>query len=361
MLTFSPAIEAEYVYAQSQRNLLVARFLCLANCCFLLSFVFWDYYIDPQSANSTLFKRGIAASFSLAIFFLSFLPRLHRFTFLLSYTSALISHLAQSIILISLNSGLLYGTTALTFFPLVLAVIPPPSSATLSISAFGFFVIPNVVMWLNRTDRFLWLNANIFLLATCLLFCVLGLLTDRARRQRFLLEKSLEKQANQDVLTGLANRRHFLDCANRVLALAQRHHRPLSLLLVDIDHFKRINDNYGHPIGDQAIIALAELIVRVVRHTDIMARFGGEEFAILLPETDRLGAECVAERLRKAVEEMVIPLGDSIIKYTVSVGVAARDSDTISIDQLIQRADSALYQAKHRGRNCVVIAKNGYD
>ncbi|MFN3362200.1 MAG: GGDEF domain-containing protein, partial [Pseudanabaenaceae cyanobacterium] len=326
---------------------------------FLLGFVLWDYYIDPQTASSTLFVRGLAASFSLTIFALSFLPLLYKFTFLLAYSSALISHLAQAFILVSLNGGLLYGTTALTFFPLVLVTIPPTSRSTLSISALGFFVIPNGVMWLNKTDRFLWLNANIFLLAICLLFYILGLLTDRARRQRFLLEKSLEKQANQDVLTGVANRRHFLELAQRELALAQRHHKSLSLLLVDIDHFKRINDNYGHPVGDQAIIALAELLLRVVRHTDIVGRFGGEEFAVLLPETDRAGAECVAERLRQAVAEMVLPLGDAVIQYTVSVGVAVWQGR--DMEHLIRQADDALYQAKHRGRNCVVVAKNGYD
>ncbi len=361
MTKFDSLLEAEYVQTQSQRNLSVARLLYLANCCFILGFVAWDVAIDRNQALFTLLVRGIAAAFSFGVFCLSFIVNLKNYTYLFSYISALASHLAQSIVLISLEQGLVYGTTALTFFPLVLVALAPTSRSTLSVGALGFFLIPNLVMAIAKTDRFLWLNANVFLVATCLLFYILGMMTDRGRRQTFLLEKTLEQQATQDGLTGVANRRFFLELGSREFQRAQRYHKHLSLLLIDIDHFKRINDNYGHPIGDKAIIALTELICRVVRHTDIVGRIGGEEFAVLLTETDRTGAECVAERIRTAVTEMRLTMGGITIVFTVSIGGATLTADYKDMQHLIKTADDALYQAKGAGRNRVVIAKNGYD
>lgn len=361
MANFDTLLEAEYVNAQSERNLPLARLLYLANACFILGFVAWDFAIDRQQVLFTLWVRGVAASFSLGLFAASFIEKLHKFTILLSYVSALGSHLAQSIILVALEGGLVYGTTALTFAPLVLVVLAPTNRSTLSLGSLGFFVIPNLVMATAKTDRFLWLNANVFLVAVCALFYILGMITDQERRQNFFLKKSLEEQATKDSLTGVANRRFFLELADREFLRAQRYHKHLSLLLIDIDHFKQINDNYGHPIGDQAIVALTELICRVVRHTDIVGRIGGEEFAVLLTETDLLGAECVAERLRGAVADMELMTVVASIKFTVSVGGVVLNTDYKDIQHLIKTADDALYQAKRAGRNCVVIAKNGYD
>ncbi len=351
----------EYTNIQSQRSLPLARLLYLANCCFILGFVAWDFAIDRGQILFTLLVRGIAASFSLLLFILSFVEKLQNFTFLFSYISALSCQLAQAIILISLDRGLLYGTTALTFFPLVLVVLAPTDRSILSLGSLGFFLIPNLVMAIAKTDRFLWLNANVFLVTVCLLFYILGMLTDQSRRQNFLLEKTLEQQATKDGLTGVANRRFFLELASREFLRAHRYHKHLSLLLIDIDHFKAINDSYGHAVGDQALVALTELICRVVRHTDIVGRIGGEEFAVLLTETDRSGAECVAERLRVAVADMKLTIPEGTIEFTVSVGVAVATTDYKDIQDLLQTADAALYQAKRRGRNCVVIAKNRYD
>jgi len=361
MANFDTQLETEYVNTQRERNLPLARILYLANSCFLLGFAAWDFAIDRERALFTLWVRGLAAGFSLLLFALSYIEKLHKFTLLLSYVSALGSHLAQGIVLVSLEGGLIYGTTALTFFPLVLVVLAPTDRSTLSLGSLGFFVIPNLVMAFAQTDRFLWLNANVFLVTVCLLFYILGIITDQGRRQTFLLEKTLEQQATKDGLTGVANRRFFLELANREFLRSQRYHKHLSLLIIDIDHFKQINDNYGHPVGDQAIITLTELIGRVVRHSDIIGRVGGEEFAVLLTETDLMGLKCVAERIRAVVEEMELTIEGNSIKFTVSVGGVVSSADYKDIHHLIKTADDALYQAKRRGRNCVVIAKNGYD
>jgi len=162
--------------------------------------------------------------------------------------------------------------------------------------------------------------------------------------------EELSRRAQTDPLTGLLNRRAFDDCLARALAAAQRYRRPLSVVIADIDHFKDINDAHGHATGDQVLIAFARLLEAQSRAVDSVARIGGEEFAILMPEVDAAGATDGAERLRDAVQRMEGPEG---IGITASFGVAdlldARHDATL----LLARADEALYLAKAYGRNRV--------
>ncbi|XZG71481.1 diguanylate cyclase [Chitinibacteraceae bacterium HSL-7] len=168
------------------------------------------------------------------------------------------------------------------------------------------------------------------------------------------LELELKRRATTDGLSGLANRAHFMETANQELARAQRFKRPLSLIMLDIDHFKRINDTYGHDVGDEAIRAVARLAQGTLREIDLLARMGGEEFAALLPETTLDAAEAVAERIRIAIERFSHPLPDGeLLRFTTSVGVSVIRTDDSMIDSLLKRADEALYRAKHGGRNRV--------
>jgi len=161
--------------------------------------------------------------------------------------------------------------------------------------------------------------------------------------------------ASTDFLTGVANRRGFFAGCTTELKRARRYQRPLSLLMLDADRFKQINDTYGHPAGDATLIALCQTLARNLRPSDIMGRVGGEEFAILLPETQASGAAALAERLRREVELLRIPHGDRSIELTISIGVAEVPSDCLAIDTAIQIADRCLYSAKVSGRNCVVL------
>lgn len=169
---------------------------------------------------------------------------------------------------------------------------------------------------------------------------------------RKALEQHLERMATIDSLTGLANRRHFLELGAAEIERSTRHSRSLTVLMVDIDHFKRINDSYGHEGGDRALQAFADLSRDVLRQHDVAARLGGEEFAMLLPETDQVSAVHVAERIRQAAE--TLPLGDDR-GMTVSIGVAGVRPTETDLTSALARADRALYVAKNRGRNRVVV------
>jgi len=165
------------------------------------------------------------------------------------------------------------------------------------------------------------------------------------------LNQRLEELATTDTLTGLRNRRAFERALDQELAIAERRVTPLSLLIVDADHFKRINDNHGHAAGDQALQTLARLLEGVARTIDFVARVGGEEFAILLPNTDEAGALAVAERMRSAVAEA--PWPDAPLTVSIGSATLLRGETATSLGT---RADQALYSAKENGRNCVVLA-----
>jgi diguanylate cyclase (GGDEF)-like protein len=160
--------------------------------------------------------------------------------------------------------------------------------------------------------------------------------------------------ASTDALTAVANRRGFVEQCTAELARTQRYERPLSMLMLDTDHFKTVNDTYGHPAGDQALKQLADVLLRGLRPTDLLGRVGGEEFAVLLPETSLHGATAVAERLRRTVAAMDVRHEQSSFRLTVSIGVAQVAEGDANIDSVWQMADRLLYRAKEQGRNCVI-------
>jgi diguanylate cyclase (GGDEF)-like protein len=165
-----------------------------------------------------------------------------------------------------------------------------------------------------------------------------------------------QKDALIDVLTGLYNRRHALDRLAQEWSTSNRHHQALSILMIDIDHFKQINDRYGHDVGDRVLCEFAGILKENERVADIPCRFGGEEFIVILPGTNLEGALLLAERIRVSVENKMIPLQDEAIKLTVSIGVAMRTPAHTNVEMMIKAADKALYSAKNFGRNQLSIA-----
>ena len=166
---------------------------------------------------------------------------------------------------------------------------------------------------------------------------------DEARRE-------LEALAATDMLTGLNNRRNFMHLAEAEFGRAQRYGRPIAVALADLDHFKRINDRYGHNGGDIALIAFADLVRDTLHTTDIACRYGGEEFAFVFPETTPQEALVLTERMRSALEARSVPLPDGrLIHFTMSVGIA--DGVGCALEVALRHADDALYVAKEAGRN----------
>jgi diguanylate cyclase (GGDEF)-like protein len=168
--------------------------------------------------------------------------------------------------------------------------------------------------------------------------------------------ESLRVQAETDALTELCNRRRMLECCALEFERACRYRRPLSLAVFDIDLFKRVNDCHGHLAGDEALRRIAACARAEVREHDLLARWGGEEFAILMPETELAQALEVAERLREAIASMEVEVPGATIVLSVSIGVARLEAADIDVDALLRRADEALYAAKEEGRNCVRAA-----
>lgn len=184
----------------------------------------------------------------------------------------------------------------------------------------------------------------------------LWVIRDFSERKRAELE--LERLAQTDFLTGLSNRRHFIGLAEKELTRTRRYGGPLSVLMIDLDHFKKINDTYGHSNGDLVLQGFATRCIGALRQVDIVGRFGGEEFAVILPQTDEAQAVEVAERLRQAIQNAEIPLEHGLpIRFTVSIGIASLGDEVTNLDTLLNWADSALYDAKNAGRNQVRVYK----
>ncbi len=167
----------------------------------------------------------------------------------------------------------------------------------------------------------------------------------------------LEQMATTDGLTGCLNKRAFLEELERKLRSAERFGRPLSLLVTDIDHFKAVNDTYGHATGDVVIKELGAILRRAKRETDIVARFGGEEFCVLCEETETDGAELLAERIREELGASVFKTDNGPLTVQCSIGVATYPIHADSSGGLFEASDQALYVAKRGGRNMVVTAK----
>ena len=194
-----------------------------------------------------------------------------------------------------------------------------------------------------RVSTMAWMGNPAFLVS----------LRDSTERKR--LQERLRHQATTDELTGVSNRRHFLELATREMKRTARLRRRLSLALIDLDHFKQINDTHGHAAGDRTLIALTQVCRRNIREIDVFARFGGDEFALLLPETYPERALEVVERVRQALAAEPMAVDDTAVWLTISVGIASSSGDSDALDGLLGRAYRALYRAKEAGRNSVAV------
>jgi diguanylate cyclase (GGDEF)-like protein len=199
--------------------------------------------------------------------------------------------------------------------------------------------------------------AQEYLNMSLMLAPLFGLVISNARAYQKIEEKEalLQKLASNDPLTGLHNRRYFMDVAEVEFRRAKRYDRPLSVISIDIDLFKIINDTYGHAAGDIVLVELSRILETETRDADIPVRMGGEEFVIMLPETGLPLAETLAERLRLKVANMVVYYEGTPMKITISLGIAYLEKSFSCLQEFLQKSDQALYQAKHNGRNQVAI------
>lgn len=222
--------------------------------------------------------------------------------------------------------------------PALALFIPPLLGATLFNVGLGLLGLFFVILMLQVGLR---INAN-----------TSEALDLRERNEELIRE--LKQLATRDPLTGISNRRHFIDTGTSLLEEAEHTAKPLSLLIIDIDHFKPINDEYGHLAGDEVLQAVVSACKLELRDRDLFGRLGGEEFAVILPHTPLPDATAVAERLRTQVGQMTFRVKDRPLPITVSIGVTLRQAGELKLPLLLARADHAMYAAKTAGRNRVI-------
>jgi len=221
----------------------------------------------------------------------------------------------------------------------------------------AFELYYNITLQKSEMDELISQYSKLLYILTVILIASVALaaifflkgLKERRRYERAMLEK-----VNTDPLTGVYNRRRFDEILHIEFERVMRYDLAIGLLILDIDHFKKVNDTYGHQAGDDVLIATAAKISESLRKSDLLGRYGGEEFIALLPETSRENALETAERLRRVIETNTVSYGNHIIKVTISVGVSYLHSEKgLTIERIIKNADDALYAAKERGRNQV--------
>jgi len=193
-------------------------------------------------------------------------------------------------------------------------------------------------------------------LVICLVTLLMTVQTVRFQRKQESTRDNLQLQAITDPLTAVFNRRHVVEQAQLEIKKALRNGAALSFVLLDLDHFKSVNDTYGHDTGDRVLIATANILKEICRETDIVSRFGGEEFLLVLPDTNLSGAVTMAEKIRQAMERKIHHCADREFQVTASFGVSQWTADEADIRDVLLRTDDALYEVKSNGRNRIKCA-----
>ena len=252
----------------------------------------------------------------------------------------------------------------LVTFVMIIGII---TAAVLSMSSFYraylvfffFMIIPQIVIMLYYGEDqhiALVIFTMIYIPATILLSKTLyhsRISTIEVNNSLAKSVKEFHKLSITDTLTNLYNRRYFFEISQNMLTVALREEKEISLLMIDIDYFKKVNDTYGHQVGDSILVAFAREIELLMRESDIFARVGGEEFSVLLNDTSNNGAQVVAEKIRQTIEEKIFVGDNTSINITISIGVSTLSKECINIEGLYKEADTQLYKAKKSGRNRV--------
>lgn len=348
-------MEEVYRDRRNERSLTGVRTALIATPIVFLLFGLWDLWTDAASLPRTMPARAFFCGFWLLLWRTTFRPDLTRYLGWILAAAVIGSFMAIAWVLNIVPHGMVFGLMGFAYPEFALLLLPNMRIATFcNVMLLG--IVNLWAVWLDTASPVLT-NSNLLLFPLCCLTCLCVFANEVRDRRVFALEFELEGQATTDSLSGVFNRRHFMRCAQIELDRAGRYGHPTTLLMLDIDHFKIINDTYGHHVGDEAIKLLADTCRNTLRTTDCLGRIGGEEFAILLAETDLRPSGLVAERLRFLVSETPLQTGvpaTPMHSFTVSIGVAAFEAGD-SIELLMQRADAALYGAKNRGRNCVSV------
>lgn len=318
------------------------------------SFWFWDWAYAPQGATDTLLLR-LLFLLLLPSGFLMARARVPAAAGGLLLFSLLWTQVLYCVILTRMDNGMLFGQAGFPIFYIFVLLIGQGLPMAWPIASVLLLpTAPVLVALAGWMPGFSLLGYSLLAWPMSVCTLLIYVLSAQNYLRRKALESALEQASNTDPLTGLSNRRHFMPALESEYIRASRLRHPLAVLMVDIDHFKQINDRHGHATGDTAIRALAQVCREGSREIDWVARLGGEEFALLLPGSELTQAVTVAERIRRLAEgRELLSEGGEPLRFTVSIGVAALGPDVSDGEALLARADAALYQAKQGGRNQV--------
>lgn len=322
----------------------------------VLVFNAWDWFIDPQHAAAAFWVRlgGAAAIVGTGLF----QRRARRIEWAPAIAKLRLAISAGTIAwaLALLDHGFLVGLSGL-----IIAVIGAAYSAIDRRDVLVLFLPPLLltlaIMALAGVERFVFINATCFLALTLVVGWLLAAVLEQSYRRSYKLEQALLRESRVDSLTGVDNRRSLEEQARGALSLCQRQGQPLSVLMIDLDHFKAVNDLHGHLAGDKVLIAVASICRALMRESDRFGRWGGEEFLAILPDTSAAQARALAERIRAAIQVAQLDVEEAVVRITASVGVAGGEvpADLAAHwTALIREADDAMYRAKAGGRNQVV-------
>lgn len=356
-----PALEKDYLQFKYRELRIFAAIVCLAGAAVTGSLWWLVHTANPDNAAAVLGHHGIMAASLAALgaaYWRGELWRLMPWAFM--FVMLLAQHERLAVLSLLSNGFMLGFNGQLQFFFLVpMAGLPLGARWTVAALAatalyplllHGMGLLPNFPATLH-----LGLFALVIMPALAILF-----MFEVIFRRLFLYQREIKSLADTDPLTGLDNRRRFFSEAAKLVNLAHRYYHPFCLLVADLDNFKSINDHFGHAVGDQALCHAATAMTRQLRDTDEVGRIGGDEFAIVLPETGPEEGMRIAERVRAAVAASPLPpdpSGAAPPGITVSVGLACAGArENVSMTEIFRRADEALYQAKLAGRDRVAPA-----
>lgn len=317
----------------------------------------WDYVTDPIGAQHTFGLRLIFLT--LIVYSYAFMHvksrRVLEFASVMAGLLLLINYVE---ILNRLHTGMVYGIGGFVFFLFLPLLMFQGFAVRVSIlGTFLFAAFPHILALLGIAHNFEHAQYAVLIWPAAISMMLTHYAFVLNYRFRFDSEAALELASNTDPLTGVGNRRHFIPLIRKEIERSHRFKHSMSLIVLDIDNFKSINDLHGHSTGDAAICALANICLKMARQIDFVARLGGDEFAILLLEIDGDDALNVAERIRTAIENTSIKSTNcEEVHFTVSIGVAEQPHNNHSEEWLMELADSAMYRAKSSGRNCIESA-----
>lgn len=326
----------------------------------VMVFCIWDWYVDPTGWQHALPIRALGATMAIALGILQKQSGRVDWAPAIAKARFAATTLAVAGALLVLDQGYEFGIAGL-----VSLVLVGPYLAMDRRDLLRLYALPSVgialILMLGPFNQFAIVNSTIFLVLAVLVGMILSRVLEVANRKAFALEMQLKVEARTDSLTGLTNRRAMEAAASAELKRARRIGAETSVMILDIDNFKSVNDRFGHDVGDQVIVTVARAIQAIIRETDTLARWGGEEFLAMLPSTSRADATALAERIRLAVAAAPLPV-EGAGQVTVSIGVSSSDDAVEDLTNsrwmhMLRAADTALYRAKQGGRNRVCAAQ----